>query len=184
MMADKYLHKYFILILSIILLFCPNFLYGQSSCTGDSLSFASTSDSFTSSGGTGSVGVTAPSGCSWTVSGNASWITILGGYDGYGNGMVSYVVSANTGTLTRSGELFLTGYDVFGSPLITIFTVTQSGVSCSYSISPTSNSFTSSGGTGSVGVTATSGCPWTASSNADWITVTAGSSGSGNGTVS
>ncbi|MCX5837698.1 MAG: BACON domain-containing protein [Deltaproteobacteria bacterium] len=54
---------------------------------------------------------------------------------------------------------------------------------CSYSNSSASNSFTSSGGTGSVDVTATSGCSWTASSNASWITISEGSSGSGNGTV-
>jgi len=39
-----------------------------------------------------------------------------------------------------------------------IFTVTQSGVPCTYSISPPSQSFTSSGGTGSVSVTTPSGC--------------------------
>jgi all-beta uncharacterized protein len=35
-----------------------------------------------------------------------------------------------------------------------------------------------------VAVTATAGCAWTASSNAPWITVTAGAGGSGNGSVS
>lgn len=64
------------------------------------------------------------------------------------------------------------------------FTVSQDGMSCSYSISPTSQSFTASGGTGSVSVTATSGCSWTAATNDSWITITSGSSGSGNGTVS
>ena len=39
-------------------------------------------------------------------------------------------------------------------------------------------------GTGSVGVTAGSACAWTAASNAEWITVTGGSRGTGNGTVS
>jgi len=37
---------------------------------------------------------------------------------------------------------------------------------------------------GSVGVTAAAGCTWTAASNAGWITVTGGSTGTGNGTVS
>ncbi len=55
---------------------------------------------------------------------------------------------------------------------------------CTYSISPSSQSFTSSGGSGTVSVTAGAGCSWTAVSNAGWITVTAGASGSGNGTVS
>jgi hypothetical protein len=44
-------------------------------------------------------------------------------------------------------------------------------------ISPTSQSFTSSGGTGSVDVTNPSGCLWTATSNDNWVIVTSGSSG-------
>ncbi|MGH9845746.1 MAG: Kelch repeat-containing protein, partial [Blastocatellia bacterium] len=55
--------------------------------------------------------------------------------------------------------------------------------SCNYSISPTSQSFNANAGTGSVNVTAPNGCAWTAAGNASWITITSGSSGSGNGTV-
>ena len=54
---------------------------------------------------------------------------------------------------------------------------------CTYSLSPTSESFSASGGTGSVDVTTQSECDWTATSNASWITITSGSSGTGNGTV-
>jgi len=55
---------------------------------------------------------------------------------------------------------------------------------CSYSISPTNQSFPSSGGTGTVSVTAPSGCNWAATSHLYWVTITSGSSGTGNGTVS
>jgi Zn-dependent metalloprotease len=55
---------------------------------------------------------------------------------------------------------------------------------CTFSLSPTSASYAATGGTGSVSVTATAGCSWTAASNATFITVTAGASGTGNGTVS
>lgn len=58
------------------------------------------------------------------------------------------------------------------------------GGTCTFSINPTSASFAAAGGTGSVSVTATAGCNWTAVSNATFITITAGSSGTGNGTVS
>ena len=54
---------------------------------------------------------------------------------------------------------------------------------CTYSISHANKSFDSTGGSGSVSVTTQSGCSWTAVSNATWITITSGSSGSGNGTV-
>jgi hypothetical protein len=54
---------------------------------------------------------------------------------------------------------------------------------CSFSLNPNSAAFTSGGGTSSVTVTAPAGCAWTAVSNATFITITSGSSGSGNGTV-
>lgn len=55
---------------------------------------------------------------------------------------------------------------------------------CIYSIIPTSQSFPTSGGRGSVSVTAASGCTWNAISSASWISITSGSNGSGIGTVS
>ena len=54
---------------------------------------------------------------------------------------------------------------------------------CAYAISPTTVSVGSGGGSGSVGVTAGSGCSWTATSNAGWINIPSGGSGTGNGTV-
>ena len=57
-------------------------------------------------------------------------------------------------------------------------------ITCTYSISPTSQQFAASGGNTSVNVTSQSGCMWTATSNVSWISVTNGGSGNGNGTVS
>jgi len=55
---------------------------------------------------------------------------------------------------------------------------------CTYAISATRATFQVDGGSGSVMVTAPDGCAWTAASNATWITITAGASGSGTGQVS
>ena len=52
-----------------------------------------------------------------------------------------------------------------------------------YGLSPSSQQFDASGGAESVSVTAADGCSWTAKSNANWITITSGSSGNGNGSV-
>jgi M6 family metalloprotease-like protein/uncharacterized repeat protein (TIGR02543 family) len=68
-------------------------------------------------------------------------------------------------------------------PTMTATMAVGSSSACSYSISPTTQSFTGSGGTGSVSVTAQSGCDWTAVSNVSWITITSNSSGAGSGTV-
>ncbi len=56
---------------------------------------------------------------------------------------------------------------------------------CTYSISPTDATYTWAAGTGSVMVTTTSNCYWMASSvgGSDWITITSGTYGKGNGTV-
>ena len=61
--------------------------------------------------------------------------------------------------------------------------VSRTITGCAYSISPLSQSSASAGGAGSVAVTASAGCPWTAASGVSWITITSGSGGTGNGTV-
>ena len=56
---------------------------------------------------------------------------------------------------------------------------------CTYAISPTSQSFDRRKREGTVTVTAGAGCAWnaTVTSGASWTTLTAGSWGTGNGTV-
>ncbi|QQS32895.1 MAG: carboxypeptidase regulatory-like domain-containing protein [Acidobacteriota bacterium] len=55
---------------------------------------------------------------------------------------------------------------------------------CQFSIDPTLQNYGSAGGDGAISVTASdSTCDWTAVSNDAWITVTSGSSGTGDGTV-
>ena len=56
--------------------------------------------------------------------------------------------------------------------------------SCTYSLSSGAASFAQPGGTGTVNVTSGAGCAWTATSHASWITISFGTSGSGNGAVS
>ncbi|MDP2759323.1 MAG: BACON domain-containing carbohydrate-binding protein, partial [Sideroxyarcus sp.] len=57
------------------------------------------------------------------------------------------------------------------------------GATCSYTLSHASQSAAATGQSGTITVSSTSGCAWTAASNASWITVTSGASGSGTGTV-
>jgi len=54
---------------------------------------------------------------------------------------------------------------------------------CTYTLSSTSLSLAGTGGTASLTVTAGSGCAWTASSSAGFVTITSGTSQTGNGTV-
>ena len=55
---------------------------------------------------------------------------------------------------------------------------------CSFAISPAERTFASEGGSGIVAMTVAAGCTWTATSNADWIVVTTGATGSGSGSAS
>lgn len=55
---------------------------------------------------------------------------------------------------------------------------------CEYVIYPAEETFPSCGGTGNISVTAQGGCIWTAAESLDWITITAGADGNGDGTVS
>jgi uncharacterized protein (TIGR03437 family) len=129
------------------------------------------------SGGTGIVLVTTAANCAWTATSNAAWLTIIAGASGTGNGAVNYRATANPSTTaSRTGTLTIAGVT---------HTVTQgpAGVACTYSISPTSTSVPHTGATAAVMVSAGSGCAWTASSNAAWITIRSGASGTANGTV-
>src|SRR4029453_17932558 len=54
---------------------------------------------------------------------------------------------------------------------------------CSFAISPAAGTFASDVGAATVTVTVAAGCAWNAMSNAEWIVVTAGATGSGPGTV-
>jgi uncharacterized protein (TIGR03437 family) len=59
----------------------------------------------------------------------------------------------------------------------------NAGPVCTFTLSSSSLAIASKGGTGSVKVTAAGGCGWAATSNVDWIAITSGASGIGNGTV-
>lgn len=56
--------------------------------------------------------------------------------------------------------------------------------SCSVSLSSTSQTISAAGGSGSFTVSAPGGCNWTAVGSSNWISITSGASGSGNGSVS
>ncbi|MCW5978220.1 MAG: hypothetical protein KIT09_09095 [Bryobacteraceae bacterium] len=140
-------------------------------CTYD---ISPSEDSADAGAGSGAVEVTAQLGCAWTATSSAGWAQITSGASGNGDGVVGYAIAANSSTAPRHATLTIAGY---------AFEITQAGIACSYTISPAEASLGFPGGSGSVTVTAPSGCPWTAASNAAWAQITSGASGSGNGTV-
>ena len=83
-----------------------------------------------------------------------------------------------TGLVSGTYYFAVTAYDIQGNESGFSNEVLTTIAGCSYSISPATQSFTSVAGTGTVSVASPAGCSWSAESNADWIAVTAGSSGS------
>jgi hypothetical protein len=139
---------------------------------GCSYSISPTQESIPSAGGGGRVGVTTGNGCAWTASSSVPWITIQSGSTGNGSGAVNYTVAATTGP-ARSGRMDIAGQ---------AFTINQ-GQGCSFTIAPASATVPNGGGPTSFEVQSSAGCAWSASTPDSWITITAGGTGSGTGTV-
>ncbi len=125
-----------------------------------SYSISPTSKTFSSGGGSQIIAITAnSSSCEWTASESLDWVT-LNTTSGTGSDSVTVTVEASDGE-ARSGNISIAGKS---------FAITQQG--CTYSISPTSKTFSPDGGSQTVAVTANgSSCEWTASESLDWVTL-------------
>ena len=156
------------------------FTVDQAASSCASLSVSPTSFTFGASGGTGVLTFnTAP--CPWTAS--TSDTTLVTGLPTSGNtGTITFGVAA--GTTAASATITIPST----VPPATV-TVTRTAPVCTYTIATpgaigASQSFLAAGGTGSVNVTAPTGCAWTASSSSPFLTVTGGALGSGSGSMS
>jgi hypothetical protein len=115
------------------------------------------------------VNVNAPSSCTWSASSNSSWITTNS--SGTGSGTATFSVAAADAS-ARTAII-----DVSGNGL----TINQPGAGCSYSvglgIGPQSqNNLSFQAATYYGFVTTQTGCSWTTSSSANWITLVGGAS--------
>ena len=119
--------------------------------------------------------VTTGTSCTWTAVSDRGWMAITSGVSGTGSGAVAVNLTANANTTERSGTLTIAGQSV---------AVRQDGaVACTLDISPASASVGRDAAFGTFNVTAPGPCQWSATSAVPWLTVTAGTTGSGNGAV-
>lgn len=130
------------------------------------------------SGGTSQVlAVAAPSGCSWDADVSESFLHLVGGTSGSGDGTLRIVVDANSGD-ARAGVLRI------GSARVTI---AQAGavveVPCVFTLSASTASLSHAGGGGVVTVTTDPWCQWGSISRASWVQVTETTGGQGSGSV-
>jgi uncharacterized protein YaiE (UPF0345 family) len=142
-----------------------------SQANGCTYSVAPTARDVGPAGEMSSASVTTGAGCPWTASSSASWITVATP-TGTGPVQAPFTVAANQGP-PRTGTFTVAGQ---------VVTVNQSS-SCTWVMAPPSHVFGASGGNGNILVIVTGACTWTAASDVDWITLTAGTSGTGSGLV-
>lgn len=111
---------------------------------------------------------------SYTVASDAKGDAVyVGAFDQSGSHITSVVfsITAGKGTLTDFGldKLYVNSGTVTG---------------CTFALQPSSQNLSSTAQAGSpISVSTQNGCAWTASSNASWISITSGASGTGGGTV-
>jgi hypothetical protein len=132
------------------------------------------SGTMAAAGGSGTVAVATQAECGWTASSDVAWITNLSPAAGQGSAELRFQTAANLATTSRSGQILLNGVTV---------RVTQTGAQCQFDVTPRSQAFAAAGGTATVAVGASAGCAWTAASSDPWLTITAGGSGNGDGSV-
>ena len=72
-------------------------------------SLSGSGQSFNATGGTGNVSVNTTSGCTWSATSSESWLTVVNGGSGTGNGVIVYQVAANTTGQARSATLSIRG---------------------------------------------------------------------------
>jgi carboxypeptidase family protein/Big-like domain-containing protein/all-beta uncharacterized protein len=138
-----------------------------------------TSQNVPATGGNFSFTATSPDACSWTASTSTSWIT-LAATSGNSPGTIAFTAAANTTISQRVGTIHVAWNG--GSADVT---VTQAANACTFDLNPQGASFSAAGGTGSFTLTPSDvACAWTAASDSSWLSITAGQSGTGLGTVS
>ena len=125
-------------------------------------------------GGAATLAITTQTECAWDVSSNVNWISAISPASGQGPATVSFRVAADDGTSMRDGLLVVNGAQA---------QVSQRAP-CRYDVGPSSQNVGASGGTGSINITTTNDCSWTAASDSNWIVLGSSTSGSGNGSVS
>ena len=139
---------------------------------------------FSGAQASGRVEVAAPGGCSWEASANVAWITIVAGSQGNGQGEVRFDVSANSTPSPRTGRLTVAGLEVTVRQLAAGAPGPPGPGDCTYAVEPPSAAVGSDQTDGTFAVLTDAPCEWTATSDAGWLAVVSGGSGSGAGEVS
>jgi hypothetical protein len=136
-----------------------------------------TATSISAAGGTGSVTVTIPSGCSYSTVLGPSWITVSSGGSGATSGTLAYSVASNSTMALRTGTISVGGV---------AFQITQAAPECSLSVdtSASGSPFGAAGATGTIDVTVDSPrCTWSITAAPSWAPITGATARTGTGAL-
>ena len=133
----------------------------RSSCSD--VLFDPPSVSLTAFGGMRTVTASVPGDCQWQVASNAPWLSAT---PNQASATIQVFAQPNS-SAARSGSITINGKSL---------PVTQAAGACTQVVSPAGASVPAAGGSGSITVTITGGCSFTAVSQSDWLTVTASGS--------
>jgi hypothetical protein len=123
-------------------------------------------------GGSGTFEVKTGWTCGWTAVSSAPWLTVTAGATGTASGSVTYLAAVNPDPGVRTATITVAG---------AVYTVSQLGTECSFTIDPAETSATAWGGQATVNINASStACAW--SSSVGPLTIVP-ANGTGSGTV-
>jgi hypothetical protein len=123
---------------------------------------------------------TVPAACLWHATATESWITLTSPSSGTGAGTLNFTVAANRAPSERTGTIVLSWPDGTAA-----FTVKQAGgIICTYALNPAAQNVISTQRDHSLTVTPSDpSCGWKADTDATWLSIVAGSSNTGTGTI-
>ena len=125
-----------------------------------------------------SVTVNALASTEWDVEVGSSWLSVVDAGSGHGGGSVSIAINENPSWLARSGTVRI------GTEVLTVKQAGRPSDALDFAISPQQTTASVKGANGLISVMATPDLPWTAQSQANWLTIMpAFQNGAGNGNV-
>lgn len=135
------------------------------------------SQEFAGSGGNGHINLAVAAGCNWTATTGESWIVVQTPA-GSGSGTINYSVLENSTGQPRQGQITV------GTRTFTVTQDVAAPANCTVTVAASAGKLAGGGGTAELTVSASAaGCPWQAAVNVNWVTITSGANGTGNGIV-
>jgi hypothetical protein len=133
--------------------------------------FTPTSRSVGKTAGATSFTLDTGQGCAWTITDNASWLTVSPA-SGTNSQVVTVNFTATDVLTTRTGTLTVRETNLAGGPFDTATVTQAAGDPCALSLGSSTTIVPPGGGTGTLNVTATgAGCSWSLSESATWLTL-------------